>query len=200
MMIATLRGKVLGNTESALIVEVGGIGYSVTTVPSVRLGEEVGREVFLHTAMVVREDSWTLFGYQSASERDLFQLLQTVSGIGPKVSHAILSSLTVPEIVRAITLGESKTLEQVSGLGKKGAQRIILELRDRVELFASEVSHADPATNEHGLSLAQALSGLGFSAKEIEHALDIVKGSSAKSLEENLKVALVALQSGGSRG
>ena len=97
-MIATLRGKVLGNTESAIIVEVGGIGYSVTTVPSVRLGEEVGRELFLHTAMVVREDSWTLFGYQSASERDLFQLLQTVSGIGPKVSHATqsLNSETVP--------------------------------------------------------------------------------------------------------
>lgn len=199
-MISTLRGKVLSNTESALIVEVGGIGYSVTTVPNVRLGEQNGREIFLHTAMVVREDSWTLFGYQSVSERDLFQLLQTVSGIGPKVSHAILSALSVPQIVGAITLGDSKTLEQVSGLGKKGAQRIILELKDRVGIFATEVAQGGAPADEYSLSLAQALAGLGFSAKEIEHALDIVKGSSAKSLEENLKVALAALQSGGARG
>lgn len=199
-MISTLRGKVLSNTESALIVEVGGIGYSVTTVPNVRLGEQIGREIFLHTAMVVREDSWTLFGYQSVTERDLFQLLQTVSGIGPKVSHAILSALSVPQIVGAITLGDSKTLEQVSGLGKKGAQRIILELKDRVGIFATEVAQGGARADEHSLSLAQALAGLGFSAKEIEHALDIVKSSSAKTLEENLKVALVALQSGGARG
>ena len=198
-MIATLRGKVVGNSESALIVEVGGIGFAITTVPGVRLTAEIGRDIFLHTAMIVREDAWTLFGYQASNERDLFQLLQTVSGIGPKVSHAILSTLSVPEIVRAITAGESKTLEQVSGLGKKGVQRIILELKDRVGGFLAELSDHVAPTTDHDLSLAQALAGLGFSSKEIDHALEIVKSSTANSLEENLKIALVALQNGGPR-
>lgn len=198
-MIATLRGKVLGNSESALVVDVGGVGYAVTTIPGVRLGTEIGQEIFLHTALVVREDAWTLYGYQSIAERDLFQLLQTVSGIGPKVSHAILSTLSVSEIVRAITSGESRTLEQVSGLGKKGAQRIILDLKDRVSTFSAEVPATDVKPTPHDLSLAQALTGLGFSSKEIEHALAIVKNSSITSLEEGLKIALGALQNGGSR-
>ena len=199
-MIATVRGKVLGSSDNALIVEVGGIGFAVTTVPSVRLGFEVGRDIFLHTAMVVREDAWTLFGYSTSSERDLFQILQTVSGIGPKVSHAILSTLAVAEIVKAITTGDSKTLEQVSGLGKKGAQRIILELKDRVAGLSSELSATSSPTTERDLSLAQALAGLGFNSKEIDYALSVVKSSSVNSLEENLKMALVALQNGGQRG
>ena len=199
-MIATVRGKVLGSSDNALIVEVGGIGFAVTTVPNVRVGFEVGRDIFLHTAMVVREDAWTLFGYSTSSERDLFQILQTVSGIGPKVSHAILSTLAVAEIVKAITTGDSKTLEQVSGLGKKGAQRIILELKDRVAGLSSEVSATSSPTTERDLSLAQALAGLGFNSKEIDYALSVVKSSSVNSLEENLKMALVALQNGGQRG
>ncbi len=198
-MIATLRGVVVGNSESAIIVEVGGVGYAVTTVPAVRRSAEIGREIFLNTAMVVREDGWTLFGYQSKVERDLFQLLQTVSGIGPKVSHAILSTLAVNEIVQAIISGESKALEQVSGLGKKGAQRIILDLKDRVTPFGAELPSAQSVSKVPELSLAQALAGLGFSSKEIDHALEIVKNSSASSIQDGLKIALAALQSGGPR-
>lgn len=198
-MIATLRGRILGNTDQQLIVEVGGVGFAVTTVPGVRLNNEVGREIFLFTALIVREDSFTLFGYQSSGERDLFQLLQTVSGIGPKVSHAILSTLAVAEIVSAITAGDSRTLEKVSGLGKKGAQRIILELKDRIAAYGSDASVATSNTSGSDLSLAQALAGLGFNSKEIDHALDIVKNSAATSLEEGLKIALTALHNGGSR-
>ena len=198
-MIATLRGVIVGNSESAIIVEVGGVGYAVTTVPAVRRSAEIGREIFLNTAMVVREDGWTLFGYQSKLERDLFQLLQTVSGIGPKVSHAILSTLAVNEIVQAIISGESKVLEQVSGLGKKGAQRIILDLKDRVNSFGSELPSVQSVSKVPELSLAQALAGLGFSSKEIDHALEIVKNSSASSIQDGLKIALAALQSGGPR-
>ena len=198
-MIATLRGRILGSSDQQLIVEVGGVGFAVTTVPNVRLSNEVGREIFLFTALIVREDAFTLFGYQSNGERDLFQLLQTVSGIGPKVSHAILSTLTVSEIVAAITTGDSRTLEQVSGLGKKGAQRIILELKDRVATYGSDSSELASNTNTSDLSLAQALAGLGFNSKEIDHALDIVKNSTAASLEEGLKIALAALHNGGPR-
>lgn len=198
-MIATLRGRILGNTDQQLIVEVGGVGFAVTTVPGVRLGNEIGREIFLFTALIVREDAFTLFGYQTSTERDLFQLLQTVSGIGPKVSHAILSTLTVSEIVVAITAGDGRALEQVSGLGKKGAQRIILELKDRVAAYGSDVPEASSKATSTDLSLAQALAGLGFNSKEIDHALDIVKNSAAASLEEGLKIALAALHNGGPR-
>jgi Holliday junction DNA helicase RuvA len=198
-MIATLRGRILGNTDQQLIVEVGGVGFAVTTVPGVRLGNEIGREIFLFTALIVREDAFTLFGYQTSTERDLFQLLQTVSGIGPKVSHAILSTLTVSEIVVAITAGDGRALEQVSGLGKKGAQRIILELKDRVAAYGSDVPEASSKATSTDLSLAQALAGLGFNSKEIDHALDIVKNSAAASIEEGLKIALAALHNGGPR-
>ena len=198
-MIATLRGKILGSGEHSIIVDVSGVGYSVMTNPAVRLGGEIGREIFLHTALVVREDAFTLYGYQSTEERDLFQLLQTVSGIGPKVSHAVLSSLSVAEIVTAISTGQARTLEQVSGLGKKGAQRIILELKEKVASLAIQSTREDGATDVSGLSLAQALAGLGFSSREIDHALEIVEHSSADSIEERLKVALAALHSGGPR-
>jgi Holliday junction DNA helicase RuvA len=198
-MIATLRGKILGNTDQQLIVEVGGVGFAVTTVPGVRLGSEMGQEIFLFTALIVREDAFTLFGYQSSSERDLFQLLQTVSGIGPKGSHAILSTLTISEIITAITAGDSRTLEQVSGLGKKGAQRIILELKERVAEYGLHSAAPSTKMEPSNLSLAQALAGLGFNSKEIDHALDIVKNSAVSSLEEGLKIALAALHNGGSR-
>lgn len=198
-MIATLRGKILGSGEHSIIVDVSGVGYSVMTIPAVRLGSEIGREIFLHTALVVREDAFTLYGYQSTEERDLFQLLQTVSGIGPKVSHAVLSSLSVAEIVKAISTGQARTLEQVSGLGKKGAQRIILELKEKVASLAIQSTREDGAADASGLSLAQALAGLGFSPREIDHALEIVEHSSADSIEERLKVALAALHSGGPR-
>ncbi len=198
-MIATLRGKVLATTDSGLIIDVGGIGFAVNTVPAVKTGSDIGIEIFLHTALIVREDSFTLFGYQSAPERDFFQLLQTVSGIGPKVSHAILSTLSIGDIVRAITAGESKPLEQVSGLGKKGGQRIILELKEKVSSFSSVSSKDVPIKNSDGLSLAQALTGLGFNPREIDYALEVVESSAAKTMEQRLKVALAALQGGGSR-
>lgn len=198
-MIASLRGRILGNADQQLIVEVGGVGFAVTTSPGVRQGNEIGGEIFLFTALIVREDAFTLFGYQTSTERDLFQLLQTVSGIGPKVSHAILSTLTVSEIVAAISVGDNRALEQVSGLGKKGAQRIILELKDRIAGYGSAESVPSVNAAPTDLSLAQALSGLGFTSREIEHALDIVKNSATTSLEEGLKIALAALHNGGPR-
>ena len=198
-MIATLRGKALGFAESTVIVDVNGVGFAVTTTPAVRNTIDIGNDVFLHTSLVVREDSFTLFGYETALERDLFLLLQTVSGIGPKVSHAILSSLSIEEITHSIAAGEAKTLEKVSGLGKKGAQRIILELREKISQFGAPTQKRESTQTPGALSLTEALTGLGFTAKEIDHALEIVQGSQAKSIEEKLKVALTALQGRGSR-
>ena len=207
VIIATLRGKIIATTEQTLVVEVNGVGFSVVVTPAIRLGAIEGSEIFLHTALLVREDSLTLFGYQSISEREFFLLLQTVSGIGPKVSHAVLSALSIPQLIRAISAGESRTLEQVSGLGKKGAQRIILELKDKVDSFRNSPENKNrleidgksgETSTPNAISVAEALAGLGFGAREIEQALEVVKVSSAQTLEDKLRVALSALQNGGS--
>jgi Holliday junction DNA helicase RuvA len=196
-MIATLRGKVLAVTEQALVIDVNGVGFSVMVTPTIRLSAEIGSDLFLHTTLLVREDALTLFGYHSIAEREFFLLLQTVSGIGPKVSHAILSSLSLNQLVSAVSSGDTKTLEQVSGLGKKGAQRIILELKEKVAHLAIVDQKTLAPNSPSSLSVAEALAGLGFNAREIDHALEIVQTSSAESIEEKLKIALVALQSGG---
>jgi Holliday junction DNA helicase RuvA len=199
-MIATLRGKVLGVNDQSLIVDVNGVGFSVMVTPTVRGQAEIGSELFLHTALLVREDAFTLFGYQTIAERETFLLLQTVSGIGPKVSHAILSSLSLNQLISAISSSDSKSLEKVSGLGKKGVQRIILELKDKVESVIGGDGSGERkliSNNPAALSVAEALAGLGFNAREIEHALEIVQASSADSVEAKLKIALTALQSGG---
>jgi len=198
-MIATLRGKIVGVTDQAVIIDVHGVGFSVITTPALRLSAQAGGDIFLHTALVVREDGFTLFGYQSMSERDLFQLLQTVSGIGPKVSHAVLGALSLEEIIRAIRSEDSKSLEKVSGLGKKGAQRIILELKEKVISFGEPATKSSNMSTPGALSLAQALTGLGFSSREIEHALDVVKDSATTTIEDQLKTALAALTNGGPR-
>ena len=196
-MIATLRGKVLAVTEQALVIDVNGVGFSVMVTPTIRLSAEIGSDLFLHTTLLVREDALTLFGYHSIAEREFFLLLQTVSGIGPKVSHAILSSLSLNQLVSAVSSGDTKTLEQVSGLGKKGAQRIILELKEKVAHLAIVDQKTLAPNSPSSLSVAEALAGLGFNAREIDHALEIVQTSSAESIEEKLKIAFVALQSGG---
>jgi len=196
-MIATLRGKVLAVTEQALVIDVNGVGFSVMVTPTIRLSAEIGSDLFLHTTLLVREDALTLFGYHSIAEREFFLLLQTVSGIGPKVSHAILSSLSLNQLVSAVSSSDTKTLEQVSGLGKKGAQRIILELKEKVAHLAIVDQKTLAPNSPSSLSVAEALAGLGFNAREIDHALEIVQTSSAESIEEKLKTALVALQSGG---
>jgi Holliday junction DNA helicase RuvA len=206
-MIAILRGEVLSVAEQSLVINVNGLGFAVMTTPALRARTATGEELTLHTSLIVREDSFTLFGYLTGRERDLFQLLQTVSGIGPKVSHAILSALDISEIIRAISGGDSKKLEQVSGLGKKGAQRIILELKEKVAQLADQdglapldsAARPGASTSSGAISLTQALTGLGFTSREVDHALEIVKGSTATTLEEQLKIALTALNSGGAR-
>ena len=199
-MIAALRGKVLSILESTVIVDVSGVGYLVSCTPAIRANLEIGKEVALHTAMVVREDSFTLFGFSSLAERELFQLLQTVSGIGPKVAFSILSSLRIDEVVQAINLGDTKVLEKVSGLGKKGAQRIILDLKEKIQSQSFATTKSETHSSPISLSLAQALTGLGFNAREIDHALEIVKEAGVKTLEESLKIALGALHGGATRG
>ena len=201
-MIASIRGEVLAIVDNAVIIDVGGVGISTLVVERTLQTLSIGSKATLHTSLMVREDSLTLFGFEDTQERDLFVLLQTVTGIGPRVAQSILNTLTVSDLRNAIVSESAGALEKVSGLGKKGAARIILELKDKVSGVNQRSVTGDTAWQS---SISAALSGLGFTGREIDQAIASVSVTALdQPLEEKLRVALLNLQSpqsrGGSRG
>ena len=197
-MIASIRGEVLAIVDNAVIIDVGGVGISTLIVERTLQTLSVGSKATLHTSLMVREDSLTLFGFEDTQERDLFVLLQTVTGIGPRVAQSILNTLTVSDLRNAIGNESAAALEKVSGLGKKGAARIILELKDKVSGVNQRSVTGDTAWQS---SISAALSGLGFTGREIDQAIASVSVTALdQPLEEKLRVALLNLQSPQSRG
>ena len=131
-MIAFVRGTVADVTLDSVVLEVGGVGLELHCTPPTLATLHIGSPATLPTAMVVREESLTLFGFLDDEEKSMFELLQTSSGVGPKLAQAMLAALTPEELRRAVAGEDVKALTSVSGIGQKGAQRIILELRDRI--------------------------------------------------------------------
>ena len=166
-MIASLRGTKAGLTSAGLVVDVGGVGYLVQVTPSVlrRPGDEVVVETYLH----VREDALQLFGFGSAEERDLFVHLLSVNGVGPKVALAIVSGSTPAELRRAIALDDTARFEAIPGIGKKTAQRVVLELKEKLGSAADALEPSGAAHSE--LVARDALVELGYSVIEAEAAL-----------------------------
>nr|WP_243757763.1 Holliday junction branch migration protein RuvA [Allobranchiibius sp. GilTou38] len=175
-----MRGSVLATGLGTLVVEVGGVGLSVLATPSTAASVRVGETATLATTLVVREDSLTLFGFATTSERDLFELVQTVSGVGPRLALAMLA-IHAPEVLRAaIAGGDLATLVKVPGIGKKGAERIVLELKDKVGPVSAAAGLEDAAQQassivdgEHG-QVVEALVGLGWSTKQAQDAVERV--------------------------
>lgn len=190
-MIASVRGLVLATGLGTLVIEVGGIGLSVLVTPSTAASVRVGDTATLATTMVVREDSLTLFGFATTSERDLFELVQTVSGVGPRLALAMLA-VHAPEVLRnAIAGGDLSTLVKVPGIGKKGAERIVLELKDKVGPVVAPGQQPAPAAADIGGDNEQvldALIGLGWSAKQAQDAL--VRVTDAQPTETDMSVLL----------
>ena len=172
-MISLLSGTVRSIHSDRLVVEVGGFGLSVLVTPVTATQVSLGSQIQLFTSLVVREDSLTLFGFVNEESRSLFELVQTVSGIGPKVALSILGALTPEDLSRAISQEDIGAIEKVPGIGRKGAQRMILELKGKL----SDLSHAQlyqghqPAWREQ---LSSALVSLGFSPKESDNAISAV--------------------------
>lgn len=177
-MIASVRGRVIGLSPDGVVIEVGGVGLSVACAPTTLAGLRVGEEARLATSLIVREDSLTLYGFADDDARGLFELLQTASGVGPRLAQAVLA-VHAPDVVRkAIATGDTATLTRVPGIGKKGAERLVLELRDRIGPIGG-------MANETPLSLAvgaiswqdqvrQALVGLGWTANQADQAVGVV--------------------------
>jgi Holliday junction DNA helicase RuvA len=204
-MISTLSGTIRSLSQDKLVIEVGGVGLSVLINPPTSMGLTLGAQTTLYTSLVVREDSLTLFGFLSEEVRNLFELVQTVSGVGPKVALSIMGALTPEDLARAISQEDTSAIERVPGIGKKGAQRMILELKGKLSDLSSGATYKGhlPPWREQLLS---ALVSLGFSPKESDSAISYVvndlqgndQDPAAMQLSELLKLALASGKS--SRG
>ncbi|WP_232675999.1 Holliday junction branch migration protein RuvA [Nocardioides sp. R-C-SC26] len=196
-MIAYVRGQVASLGITSAVVDVGGVGLEVLCSPGTLASLRRGQDAVLPTSMVVREDSLTLYGFVDDDERAVFELVQTASGVGPKVAQAITAVLSPDEVRRAISTDDVKTLTRVPGIGQKGAQRIILELKDRIGPAlgtASVGGPAVPAAASWRDQVHQGLVGLGWSVKDAERAIETV----APQAGDEANVALLlraALQS-----
>ena len=168
-MIASVSGRVAGISPEAAIVEVGGVGMLVQCAPGTIARLRIGESATLHTALVVREDSLTLYGFASADERATFELLQTASGVGPRLAQAILAVHSPDAVRRAVATEDLGALTLVPGIGRKGAQRIVLELRDRLG-DAEPVSIAATADSGVRTQVRDALVSLGYAAREADEA------------------------------
>jgi Holliday junction DNA helicase RuvA len=157
------------------VVEVGGVGLAVQCTPGTLAGLRVGTEARLATSLVVREDSLTLYGFADDDEKHLFELLQTASGVGPRLAQAALAVLTPDAIRKALANGDTATLTRVPGIGKKGAERLVLELRDRVGPALSTGGGLDGSvTGSWPEQVRQALIGLGWTAGQADQAVAAV--------------------------
>ncbi len=170
-MISFVRGSVVAIASDSLVVDVGPIGVTVTVTPATAVSLRVGEHVQLITSMVIREDSWTVYGFLDPDERSVFELVQTVNGIGPRIALAVLATMSPDDLRRAIASDDAKSLTKVSGLGAKGAQRVILELRDRIGAASSGSVATSFSTGGWQSSVHAGLTSLGWSAKEADSAI-----------------------------
>ncbi|MFD0145077.1 MULTISPECIES: Holliday junction branch migration protein RuvA [unclassified Streptomyces] len=178
-MIAFVSGPVAALAPTTAVVEVGGIGMAVQCTPNTIAGLRIGQEARLATSLVVREDSLTLYGFADDDERQVFELLQTASGVGPRLAQAMLGVHSPDALRLAFATGDEKALTAVPGIGKKGAQKLLLELKDKLGqplgtggLVGAQRAATGPAPWTEQLSAA--LIGLGYASREAEEAVAMV--------------------------
>jgi len=180
-MIASVRGAVVDISADVAVIEVGGVGLAIQCTPVTAAGLRRGEEATVHTSLVVREDSLTLYGFTDADERAVFEIVQTVSGVGPRVAQAIVTTLR-PDALRQIVAAEDVVaLTQVPGIGKKGAQRLVLELKDKLGAPAIGAAGVGVTATAAGGGASgwqpqvhAALVGLGWSTRDADTALSAV--------------------------
>ncbi|MFQ6170715.1 Holliday junction branch migration protein RuvA [Oryzobacter sp. R7] len=188
-MIASLRGRVTHVGLDHVVVEVGGVGMLVHTTPATAASCHRGSEASLATTLVVREDSLTLYGFGAAADRDMFETVQTVSGVGPRLALAMLSVMGPDQLAAALSSGDAKALTTIPGIGAKSAQRLVLELRDKVGAVrgAGPPGGTQPAPTPGSEpwrgQVQEALVGLGWSAKQAGDAVEKVAAQAPADAE-----------------
>jgi holliday junction DNA helicase RuvA len=203
-VIAYVRGTVADLSLTSAVVEVGGVGLELNCTPNTLARLRTGAEATLPTTLIVREDSMTLFGFLDDDEKSLFEMLLTASGVGPKLAQAMLAVLSPDDLRLAVATEDVKALTRVPGIGQKGAQRIVLELKDRIGVPTGAPAGASPGRS--GAVAAPAawreqvhagLVGLGWSAKEADRAVEVVApqadGASEPDVAALLRAALRSL-------
>jgi holliday junction DNA helicase RuvA len=174
-VIASVRGTVLRAGLDSVVVEVGGVGLLVNTTPRTAAGLRGGQTASLATTLVVREESLTLYGFADEDERSVFETVQTVSGFGPRLALAMLAVHSPDAVRAAVTTGDLVALTKVPGIGRKGAERIVLELRDKIGVPTAPASVGDrPATAAWQGQVREALVGLGWTARQADDAVEAV--------------------------
>ena len=187
-MIGRLRGTVAAKRPEGIVLDVAGVGYDIGVTPRGLIElPGVGEEAVVHTHLHVREDQLALFGFPEEDQRELFRLLIGVSGVGPKVALAILGTMTTDELRRAVVTEDADALTLVPGIGKRSAQKLMLELRPKLDLPDAEL----PASNSTAAEVREALEGLGYQGGEIRHAMQTLDGE--LGVEDMLRAALQQL-------
>ncbi|UED83048.1 Holliday junction branch migration protein RuvA [Streptomyces profundus] len=199
-MIAFVQGPVAALTPDTAVVEVGGVGLAVRCTPPTLAALRLGEPARLATSLVVREDSLTLYGFADEDERQVFELLQTASGVGPRLAQAMLAAHRPDGLRLAVATGDEKALTAVSGIGKKGAQKLLLELKDRLGAPLGSAAPQPPAQRAGGGpapgwrdQLLAALVGLGYQPREAERAVEAVTPQAEATLAEGGQPAVAGL-------
>jgi Holliday junction DNA helicase RuvA len=206
-MISSLRGRVIHLEPDSAVIDVHGVGYAVAVTAQYARQVHLGDEVFVHTAMIVREDAMLLFGFEDRSELDVFGHLLSVSGVGPKSALGVLSSLTVDQIATAVADEDDAPFRRVSGIGPKTAKLIVLQLAGKVQPVAPSSTPARAGSTDVVTQVAAALVGLGWSdkvateaaAQTASEATDAERDSVAALLRRTLAL-LGPAQGGQTRG
>jgi holliday junction DNA helicase RuvA len=189
-VIASVRGRVAAVRLDAVVVEVGGVGLLVVAAPGTLAGLRVGAEAELATSLVVREESLTLYGFADSDEREVFEVLQTVSGVGPRLALAMLAVHSPDGLRRAVAAEDLTALMRVPGIGRKGAQRLVLELGDRLGPPRGDIPAAPAAARPSGPQwhgqVVEALVGLGWSGKQAADAVaSVAPGGDGSAADES---------------
>ena len=187
-MIATLRGEITQIEDTAIVVETGGIGLRVFVPAPLRTRMQVGEATMLYTHLVVREDDWKLYGFETKADRDLFNLLLGTDGVGPRTALAVMSGVTMDLIQRAVFGEDPDLLGRVPGVGKKTAQKIVLYLHDRLKPM--DTLKAVAAMSDADSEVLAALTALGYSVVEAQTAIQSIPKDAPNDVEERLRLAL----------
>ncbi|HLS75662.1 MAG TPA: Holliday junction branch migration protein RuvA [Nocardia sp.] len=197
-MIASIRGEVVEVALDHVVIEAAGVGYRLNATPATLATLSRGEQARLYTAMIVREDAMTLYGFADTEARDLFGLLQTVSGVGPRLAMAVLAVLEPEALRKALAESNVAALTRVPGIGKRGAERMVVELRDKVNQVP--VQAGPPGSAPAAVltpvrdQVVEALTGLGFPLKQAEQAVDAVLAEQpAATTSAALRAALSSL-------
>jgi Holliday junction DNA helicase RuvA len=191
-MIATLRGEVSQVEDNALILDVGGVGLRVFVPAPFRTRTKAGEAVLVYTHLVVREDALTLYGFESQAERELFNILLGVDGVGPKAALSVLSTLSLDAVQRAVFSDEVDILNRVPGIGKKTAQKMAIHLKDKLKPMDTLAGVA--AMTDRDSEVLAALTALGYSVVEAQAAIQSLPKDAPEDTEERLRMTLQYFQ------